>query len=177
MAFQMPNRLATVEMPDDDDGEADEIGLADHDEAREARKGEGSHPPGERVAERAHQQRLLEDEAADHAVARADQLEQRDVADLVERERVDDQRDDDGGNDDEQRAEQTELALRLVHHAGEQQVLLLLRGIDRDVGQVSRRCVRTAAMSAPACERHEHRADPAARQRRECRWKGRRRAR
>src|SRR4029434_2020467 len=81
----------------------------------------------------------LKDEPADDAIACADELEQRDVADLVERQRVNDERDDDGGDDDEQGAEEAELAPRLVHHAGEEQVFWLLRGIDGNVRPVGQR--------------------------------------
>ena len=110
------------------------------------------------ITEGTHEQRLLEDESADDAVAGTDELEQRDVADLVERERVDDERDDDGGDDDEQDAEEAELAARLVHHAGEQQVLLLLGGIDGDVRPGAQRAA-DGGFIGTGLQRDEHGAD------------------
>ena len=77
-----------------------------------------AHPPRQQIAEGTHEQSLLENESTDDAIAGTDEFEQRDVADLVKRERVDDERDDDGGNDDEKDAEKPELAAGLVHHAG-----------------------------------------------------------
>ena len=52
---------------------------------------------------------------------------------LVERERVEDESHDDGRDDREQHAEEQDLAASPVHGALEQQILLLGRGIDRDV--------------------------------------------
>jgi hypothetical protein len=121
MAFQMPSRLASTEMPTTMTPVAQVLRRFDH--TRRGNFGKATCPANTpAVAERAHEQRLLENQADDHAVARAHQLEHRDVVNLVERERVEDQRHDDGGDDDEQDAEQADLPPRLVHHAGEQQV-------------------------------------------------------
>ena len=108
MAFQMPSRLARVEMTTTMTARLTRSGVSI---STSRGKWGNAYCPihhASAVAKRAHEQRLLENEAADDAIARADELEQRDVADFVERQRVDDQRDDDGGNDDEQHAEEAE---------------------------------------------------------------------
>ena len=71
-----------------DDREHNQVGPLDHDETRETREGILPQPPRQSVAERAHEQRLLEDQSNDDAVARADEFEQRNVVNLVERQRV-----------------------------------------------------------------------------------------
>ena len=110
MAFQMPRRLDSTEMPSTMAASDRRSGCLNHHQARKLRKGERAQPIGQSVAERADEQRLLENQPHDDAVARAHEFEHGDVVDFVQRERVDDQRHDDGGNDDEQHSEQARAA-------------------------------------------------------------------
>jgi hypothetical protein len=60
-------------------------------------------------ADQAQAHRLLQDHAGDRAVARADQLEHRDLADLAQRHRVDDEGDDGGADDGQDHQEHADL--------------------------------------------------------------------
>jgi len=78
-----------------------------------------------RVPEQPERQSLLQDEPCDRPVRGADDFEGGDVARLLERHRVDDQRDDDDRHDEQDGAEQQRLAASAVDHTLRQHLLLL----------------------------------------------------
>ena len=73
----------------------------------------------------AERQRLLDDHADDGAVGRADQLQRRDLPDLLHGHGVDDERDDHGRDEQQDRHEQADLAARAVDHGLREDRLLL----------------------------------------------------
>ena len=99
---------------------------SENDPARKQREDPLPDEVGDPVAQDAQQERLLQDQAEDDAVARPHQLEHGDVVELVERQGVEDQGHDDGRDDDEQDAEQAQLPAGAVHDAAHQQLPLAL---------------------------------------------------
>ena len=94
-------------------------------------------------ADHAQAQRLLQDHAGDGAVARADQLEHRDLAHLAQRHRVDDEGDDGGADDGEDDQEHDDLLGRGGDQLG-----------DEDLVHVGPR-VRLQVLPAPDLARHD----------------------
>ena len=78
-----------------------------------------------RPASAAEDQRLLHDHADDRPVGRADQLERRDLLQLLHRHGVDDEGDHHGGYGEQDAEKQPDLAARPVHHGDQKQLLLL----------------------------------------------------
>ena len=85
------------------------------------------------VSENAEGERLLDDEADDRAIRRTDQFQGGDGAQLIHRQRVDDERDDDRRDDDQDRHEHAKLTLHFRDDEDRQVIFLLLLA---DGGQV-----------------------------------------
>ena len=91
------------------------------------------HRDPEAISENAEGKRLLDDEADDRAIRRADKFQGGDRAQLVHRQRVDDQRDDDRRHDDQDCHEHAKLTLHFRDDEDRQVIFLLLLA---DGGQV-----------------------------------------
>jgi hypothetical protein len=113
-------------------GEEPRYGVGRHQQhvLGENRRGKGGGDLAHHKADHAQCQRLLHDHCGDGAVARSDQLQHRDLADLVHGQRVDDERDDRGADDGQDHQEHADLLGRGGDQLADQNAFHLRARVD-----------------------------------------------
>ena len=124
-AARMASVLASAQIDHHDDEAAHGVARLQQHVFRENRRPEGGGDLADHEADQPQPQRLLQDHAGDGAVARADQLQHGDLADLAQRHGVDDEGDDGGADDGQNDQEHADLPGRGGDQLGDQDLLHL----------------------------------------------------